>query len=116
MSLIHDHAGEHSDDIVAKPGAEQDALGPLLAYQSAWNLRDISGMKATFHFPHVRIASGRIRVLEENTAFPTSFLVLSLKLQGGTTVFGIIVMRFRARPTKSTLPYNLPATESTIRL
>ena len=73
MSLIHDHASEHSDDIIANPGAEQDALGPLLAYQSAWNLRDISGMNAAFHFPHVRIASGRIRVLEENTAFPDDF-------------------------------------------
>ncbi len=73
MGLIHNHASEHSDDIVAKPGAEQDALGPLLAYQSAWNLRDISGMNAAFHFPHVRIASGRIRVIEENTAFPDDF-------------------------------------------
>ena len=32
MALIHDHAGEHSDDIIAKPGPEQEALGPLLDY------------------------------------------------------------------------------------
>jgi len=73
MSSIHDHANEHSDDIIAKPGAEQEALAPLLAYQSAWNLRDIEGMKTAFHFPHVRIASGNIRVIEEDTAWSTDF-------------------------------------------
>ena len=73
MALIHDHAGEHSDDIIAKPGPEQEALGPLLDYQSAWNLRDIKGMKAAFHFPHVRVANGKITTLEEDAAFPEGF-------------------------------------------
>ena len=34
------------------------------AYQDAWNLRDVEGMNATFHFPHVRIASGRVTLIE----------------------------------------------------
>ncbi len=64
MTDIHDHADEHSDDVLAAPGPERDALAMLSAYMDAWNLRDIDGMNATFHFPHVRIASGRIHVLE----------------------------------------------------
>ena len=73
MTLIHDHAEEHTNDIIAKPGPEQQALAPLLAYQSAWNLRDIDGMNDAFHFPHVRIASGNIRILEKDAAWPEDF-------------------------------------------
>ena len=73
MTLIHDHAEEHTNDIIAKPGPEQEALTPLLAYQSAWNLRDIDGMNDAFHFPHVRIASGNIRILEKDAAWPEDF-------------------------------------------
>ncbi len=64
MADIHDHADEHSDDIVASPGPERDALAALNGYMDAWNRRDIAGMDAAFHFPHVRIASGRIIHLE----------------------------------------------------
>ena len=73
MTLIHDHAEEHTNDIIAKPGPEQEALTPLLAYQIAWNLRDIDGMNDAFHFPHVRIASGNIRILEKDAAWPEDF-------------------------------------------
>jgi len=73
VTLIHDHAEEHTNDIIAKPGPEQEALTPLLAYQSAWNLRDIDGMNDAFHFPHVRIASGNIRILEKDAAWPEDF-------------------------------------------
>ncbi len=65
MSEIHDHDDENSDDIIAAPGPETEALGALNAYLKAWNLRDMDGMDAAFHFPHVRIASGRIHVLEQ---------------------------------------------------
>ena len=64
MAEIHDHADAHSDDIVAAPGAEREALAALNGYMDAWNRRDIDGMDAAFHFPHVRIASGRIIHLE----------------------------------------------------
>ena len=65
MSDIRTHAEEHSDDIVAVPGPETEALAMVNAYQDGWNLRDIEAMNAAFHFPHVRIASGRIDVMEE---------------------------------------------------
>jgi hypothetical protein len=30
---------------------------------SAWNARDADGVRASFNFPHVRFASGKVRVL-----------------------------------------------------
>ena len=64
MTDIRDRRNEHSHDIVAAPGPEQEALGALTQFMDAWNARDLEGMDAAFHFPHVRIASGRIHVLE----------------------------------------------------
>jgi len=62
-----DHADEHSDDIVAAPGPEKAALGAVNAFQDAWNRRDLAGMDAAFHFPHVRIANGRVHVMEQGS-------------------------------------------------
>ena len=62
----YDHELEHSSDIVAAPGPEQEALKAINSYISAFNRRDLRGMNAAFHFPHVRIASGSIHVLEED--------------------------------------------------
>jgi hypothetical protein len=73
VSDIHDHQSEHSSDIVAAPGAEQEALGALTAYMNAWNVRDLKGMDAAFHFPHVRIASGRIHIMEETATRSADF-------------------------------------------
>lgn len=73
MSEIHDHAGEHSDDIVAAEGSEREALAVVSAYMDAWNRRDLAGMDATFHFPHARIASGRITILEQPMARAPDF-------------------------------------------
>jgi len=73
MAEIHSHASEHSDDVVAAPGPELEALAMVNAYQDAWNTRNLEGMDATFHFPHVRIASGRIHVLEEPMSRSPSF-------------------------------------------
>lgn len=68
MADIHTHADEHSDDVVAAPGPEQEALGALNLYMDSWNTRNLEGMDAAFHFPHVRIASGAIHVLERPAA------------------------------------------------
>jgi hypothetical protein len=35
----------------------------LDAFMSAWNARDADGVRASFNFPHVRFASGQVRVL-----------------------------------------------------
>lgn len=68
MSEIHDHSNEHSNDVVAAPGPEQEALAAISAYMDCWNRRDLAGMDATFHFPHARIASGAIHILEKATS------------------------------------------------
>lgn len=73
MSDQYDHESEHSDDIIAAPGAEQDALAPLALYMKSWNARDLEGMDAAFHFPHVRVASGRIYLMEEAAARSPDF-------------------------------------------
>ena len=51
MAEIHDHASEHSDDVVAAIGPEQEALVAINAYMDAWNQRDLNEMDAAFHFP-----------------------------------------------------------------
>jgi len=73
MVDIRTHAEEHTDDIIAAPGPEQEALAMVNAYQDAWNTRDLAAMDATFHFPHARIASGRISILEEMSRDPDFF-------------------------------------------
>jgi hypothetical protein len=37
----------------------------LDVYMNAWNRKDLASWEATFHFPHYRLASGRMRVLEQ---------------------------------------------------
>ncbi len=78
MADIHTHADEHSTDIVAAPGPELEALGALTLYMNSWNTRNLDGMDAAFHFPHVRIASGRVHVMEgpmaRSGAFFTKFI------------------------------------------
>ncbi|HJN53013.1 MAG: hypothetical protein QGI68_07405 [Pseudomonadales bacterium] len=73
MAEIHDHASEHSDDVVAAIGPEQEALVAINAYMDAWNQRDLNEMDAAFHFPHARIASGRIHIMEEPTSRSPEF-------------------------------------------
>ncbi len=73
MAEIRSHAEDHSDDVIAAPGPEQEALAAVNGYMDAWNLRDLDGMDATFHFPHARNASGRIRVMEEPAARAPNF-------------------------------------------
>lgn len=44
----------------AQVEAAQDVLD---AFMAAWNARDAVGVRASFNFPHVRFASGRVVVL-----------------------------------------------------
>ncbi|MEM7016390.1 MAG: hypothetical protein AAF512_03500 [Pseudomonadota bacterium] len=73
MTKQRDLEAMHSDDIVAAPGPEQAALAPLSQFMTAWNAKDMAGMDASFHFPHARIASGKIHILEQPTARQTNF-------------------------------------------
>ena len=65
MAEIHDHAGTSiAPTSSPHPVPSGEALAALNGYMDAWNRRDIEGMDAAFHFPHVRIASGGIIHLE----------------------------------------------------
>jgi hypothetical protein len=44
--------------------AETAALRCLDDFMSAWNARDLTAFSATFNYPSVRIASGRVRIIE----------------------------------------------------
>lgn len=46
------------------PQLEAEAMKLLDEYMSAWNKKDLVAWERTFHFPHFRLASGRMSVLE----------------------------------------------------
>jgi hypothetical protein len=64
---------EDSDDIVAETPEERAALEAVNAYMRAFNARDIAGTDAALHFPHVRLASGAVRIMEEPGTLPAEF-------------------------------------------
>ena len=43
---------------------EAEAMKLLDEYMSAWNRKDLTAWERTFHFPHYRLASGKMNVLE----------------------------------------------------
>jgi hypothetical protein len=50
--------------------SETAAMQCLDDFMSAWNARDVHAFAATFNYPSIRIASGRIRILESSAAHP----------------------------------------------
>ena len=50
------------DQISSQPEAE--VMKVLDDYMSAWNRKDLAAWERTFHFPHYRLASGRMNVLD----------------------------------------------------
>ena len=53
----------HALSAQAPSGQREAALATLDAFMAAFNARDIDAFEATFHFPHVRMASGKVTVL-----------------------------------------------------
>ena len=64
---------EHSDDVLAAEGPEREALAAVDSYMDAFNRCDMAGMDAALHFPHVRIASGAVQVMERPGLGPDDF-------------------------------------------
>jgi hypothetical protein len=52
---------------------EQAALRTLDAFMAAFNARDVEVWIGTLHFPHVRIASGKVAVFQDAAAFRDNF-------------------------------------------
>jgi hypothetical protein len=44
--------------------SERAAMQCLDDFMAAWNARDLAAWAATFNYPSVRIASGRVRIIE----------------------------------------------------
>lgn len=47
------------------PEVETAAMKVLDEYMAAWNKKDLEAWERTFHFPHYRLASGKMSVLEK---------------------------------------------------
>ncbi len=48
----------------ATPDIESEVMQLLDDYMSAWNRKDLAAWERTFHFPHYRLASGKMNVLD----------------------------------------------------
>jgi len=44
---------------------EAEVMKVLDEYMEAWNRKDLAAWERTFHFPHYRLASGRMNVLDK---------------------------------------------------
>src|SRR5215471_6808854 len=44
---------------------EKEVMKVLDDYMAAWNRKDLAAWEQTFHFPHYRLASGRMNVLDK---------------------------------------------------
>ncbi len=47
------------------PEVETAVMKVLDEYMAAWNKKDLEAWERTFHFPHYRLASGKMSVLEK---------------------------------------------------
>jgi hypothetical protein len=47
------------------PEIEAAVMKTLDEYMSAWNRKDLAAWERTFHFPHYRLASGNMNVLQQ---------------------------------------------------
>ncbi len=50
--------------IAPAPDIESEVMRLLDDYMSAWNRKDLAAWERTFHFPHYRLASGKMTVLD----------------------------------------------------
>jgi len=55
-------AGKRSEAEV--PDVESEVMRLLDDYMNAWNRKDLVAWERTFHFPHYRLASGKMSVLD----------------------------------------------------
>jgi hypothetical protein len=55
-------AGKRSE--APAPDVESEVMRLLDDYMNAWNRKDLVAWERTFHFPHYRLASGKMSVLD----------------------------------------------------
>jgi len=69
-SLQYDWGGSHNID----PKAKEEVFRVLDEFMRSFNERDRDAHYATYHFPHYRLASGKLTVLEKPASDTTVFL------------------------------------------
>lgn len=62
--------------------AEQAAMATLDAFMAAFNARDLEGWRATLHYPHVRIASGKVAVAATPADYASEATFAALGAEG----------------------------------
>ena len=63
IGLMTDSVAEKRPTPLA-PDTESDIMRVLDDYMSAWNRKDLAAWERTFHFPHYRLAGGKMTVLD----------------------------------------------------
>jgi len=53
--------------------SEVEARKAIEAFFAGFNARDNEAVRDALHYPHVRFASGRVRIAEDRSAFKTAF-------------------------------------------
>ena len=53
--------------------SEAEARKAIDAFFEGFNARDNDAIRKALHYPHVRFASGRVRIAEDQSAFKTRF-------------------------------------------
>ncbi len=57
-------AREAAAQVAPDASVEADVMQLLDAYMDAWNQAELAAWERTFHFPHYRLASGKMAVLD----------------------------------------------------
>ena len=57
-------SGAGTRPLILSPDIESEVMRLLDEYMSAWNRKDMVAWERTFHFPHYRLASGKMNVLD----------------------------------------------------
>jgi len=58
-------AAAHTRSKIVSQDIEKEVMQVLDDYMAAWNRKDLEGWERTFHFPHYRLAGGKMNVLDK---------------------------------------------------
>lgn len=64
ISVILAGSAEANRSIPPFPDVESEVMRLLDDYMTGWNRKDLAAWEQTFHFPHYRLASGKMNVLD----------------------------------------------------
>ena len=62
--LMTGFSSAENRETAVSPDIEREVMQVLDDYMSAWNKKDLVGWEKTYHFPHYRLAGGKMSVLD----------------------------------------------------